>query len=334
MPDGLSESPPIDDIPEITRYPQIIDAAKSGKLVLFVGAGVSRLAGGRSWEDAANTALNQLIKEEVITYGEKEQLKNEHPKKKLSIAINISEGSNTRLGFEEIFIDKNSFIPDAQIFQDLYSINVPIVTTNYDDGLDFQAKKPPKSPPDLKGGDSQEKEVITRGRLPVYYHREDLTINRLMEPGAVIHLHGGWKEPASMVISTSQYLDHYRDETVQTFLNGLFAENYTVLFIGYGLEEEEIVEYVILKTLKKRPGGQQVIEHYWLYPGLTFQSARFKHLSNYYLKHCNVQTIGFSIDQIGHPQLEKVISQWAEQLRRIVRTPDFLDKISLIDEVL
>ena len=47
-------------------------------------------------------------------------------------------------------------------------------------------------------------------------------------------------------MTTPQYLTHYEDNRVQEFLDELF-ERHTVLFVGYGLEEWEILERILRK---------------------------------------------------------------------------------------
>jgi hypothetical protein len=106
-----------------------------------------------------------------------------------------------------------------------------------------------------------------------------------------------------------------------------------VLFVGYGLEEEEILEYVTQKSQASLKLDAQEIKHFWLYPHLGFQEARFRHLSNYYRNHCNVRLEKFSIDRAGYIQLADVIAEWTEVLRSKVRAPEFLDKVRLIDKV-
>lgn len=123
------------EIPEIPQA--IIDAASTGRLIIFVGAGVSRLAGGPSWSRAAENALEEIVEKRLIPFAEAEQLKNEHPKKKLSIAMDISQDKGSMLDFSLFFPPPDRL--DAQVYKDLYSIGVPIVTTNYDEGLDYQA---------------------------------------------------------------------------------------------------------------------------------------------------------------------------------------------------
>ena len=55
--------------------PAIIEAASTGRLVLFVGAGVSRLAGGPSWSRSAENALDEIVEKRLIPFAEAEQLR-------------------------------------------------------------------------------------------------------------------------------------------------------------------------------------------------------------------------------------------------------------------
>lgn len=125
-----TEVPSHSEIPHIP--PAIIEAASAGRLVLFVGAGVSRLAGGPSWSRSAENALEEIVEKRLIPFAEAEQLRNEHPKKKLSIAMDISQDKGWMLDFAHIFSPPPDRL-DAQVYKDLYSIGVPIVTTNYDE---------------------------------------------------------------------------------------------------------------------------------------------------------------------------------------------------------
>lgn len=321
------------DIPPIP--PAVVEAASGGRLVLFVGAGVSKLAGGPSWRKAADDAFKELNTKGLITYAEVQQLKSEHPKKKLSIAMDICEGAKETLDFRKIFSPPSQG-SNIQIYRDLYSTELPIVTTNYDEGFDLLAQQ---NPPIL--GLAQAAQTATPQAAgmhatatgAVYFYKNDLTIEKLQVQGAVMHLHGSVKDPKSMVISTRQYIEHYRDDFVKTFLSELFEGDYIVLFIGYGLEEEEIIEYVTGKNPGKVVTNTKEARHFWLYPRFAFEDARFKHLSQYYLNHCNVKLVPFSIDQQGHGQLKDVITDWTGQLKTKVRAPEFLKKLKLIDEV-
>jgi hypothetical protein len=328
-----TEVPSHSEIPDIP--PAIIDAASAGRLVIFVGAGVSRLAGGPSWSRSAENALEEIVEKRLIPFAEAEQLKNEHPKKKLSIAMDISQDAGSVLNFARIFSPPQDQL-DSKVYKDLYSIGVPIVTTNYDEGLDHQALREAPVASSIQSHSSagpQNTGIPPKRKGVVYVDKKDLTIEKLKQPGSVIHLHGSVRDHKTMVISTRQYINHYADRFVQRFLRELFEGDYTVLFVGYSLEEEEILEYVTQKNQTSSESGVQEVKHFWLFPHLGFQEARFRHLSKYYRNHCNVRLEKYSIDRAGHSQLGEVIIRWTELLRSKVQAPEFLDKVRLIDKV-
>src|SRR5437762_1863120 len=92
------DAPPIPTIPEGLRY-----AAEHGGLVLFIGAGVSRLCGSPSWDQFADSIFAQLSKSGAVSFAELEQLKTiRDPRKKLSIAADIAEVSEVRLDYDAI----------------------------------------------------------------------------------------------------------------------------------------------------------------------------------------------------------------------------------------
>lgn len=319
MPADTLKLPLTPEIPD-----EIREAASLGKLVIFVGAGVSRLLGGPSWETFASEALKQLAEQGHIDFAEREQMEALNPKIKLSIVIDICEATQIKLDFRRI-LQPELRSPDLlRIYQDLYSIGSVFVTTNYDEWLDLLAERHlPVS--DVVGiaqtGEAQTVGTQSRAPREVFWRRDDLTGEKLDKPGTVIHLHGSVKEPETMVITTKQYLEHYLTERVDAFLRELFAR-YTVLFVGYGLAEQEILEHVFRKI---------DAQHYWLFPIFSYQEKLLRHLTEYYQNHCNVKLVSFSRDERDHNQLTEVVAEWATQL--IVREPDYLQKIKRIDEV-
>jgi hypothetical protein len=91
--------------------------------------------------------------------------------------------------------------------------------------------------------------------MNVVYRPERINPALLSQPNTVIHLHGSLREPETMIMTTSDYISRYAaynrssndpqtENPVLTFLSFLFQHR-TVLFIGYGLEELEILEYVL-----------------------------------------------------------------------------------------
>ena len=58
----------IKDIPDVP--PEVFKAAKNGKLVIFIGAGVSRIVGCPSWSELAHKQLKDLYEKKALNYYE------------------------------------------------------------------------------------------------------------------------------------------------------------------------------------------------------------------------------------------------------------------------
>ena len=314
---------------EIPPIPQELqEAAGRGKLIIFVGAGVSRLAGGPSWDQLANSLLKNLAKGKLLSFGDLDQLKNIPARKKISIAMDICRENGFVPPFREILHSHASPEKTHQVYRDLYSIGTAFVTTNYDEWLDVLAETPHPSPDPIIVSP-----LAHLGRSPtlvanVFFGKEQLTIEKLATRGSVIHLHGSVRDPDTMVLTARQYLDHYRDPFVQTFLDELF-QAYTVLFVGYGLEEDEILDHI----LRKRDGTKEK-QHFRLFPRYSYQDRLCAHLAGYSLNHCGVQHVDYCIDDKDHEQLVTVIADWSRKLGPQVKDQLYLEKIKIIDQAL
>src|SRR5713101_1991525 len=88
---------------ELLPIPQVPDglreAAQRGKLIPFIGAGVSRLAGCPSWAEFADAALGWLIHDGKFTYSQLDQIRSLHPRVKLSLARTLAKENGTTIDF-------------------------------------------------------------------------------------------------------------------------------------------------------------------------------------------------------------------------------------------
>jgi hypothetical protein len=288
----------------------IKQAANDGKLVLFVGAGASMLLGMPSWGGLAYSALNSLRNEGYINFAELNQLQALDPKKQLSIARVIADENGFDLDLPKHLKSRGA----SKIYDYLNSIGAVYVTTNYDHEL---MPITPESDPDKL------KESVKRISLP-----RDFNTVLLKNPGTVIHLHGDMLNPKSMVVTTRDYLQHYDHVNVISFLGKLFDE-YTVLFIGYGLEEADILEHVL------RRGGvrqeENATRRYSLQGFFNSEQPLYEKLIDYYDRSFGVELVGFTRDNRDYAQLEKIIKDWADEID--VRPPPATDDIADIDRV-
>jgi hypothetical protein len=121
MPVPFSSSP---EVPE-----EVENAAQSGELVVFVGAGISRLINCPGWDAFAGAVLRQLVPH-GIDYYELSQIEAiKDPKKRLSIARIVATK-------KKIQIDYESILKGTRVAEDVYtylnSFNSSFVTTNYE----------------------------------------------------------------------------------------------------------------------------------------------------------------------------------------------------------
>lgn len=254
-------------IPQISSEIEL--AANECNLVIFVGAGVSKLAGCPSWDEFANNALEQLAPR-FITFSDVQQLSSLDAKKRLSIAHQIAEVNNYQFDFKALIEPKEK--TSSKIYDYLNSIGCVYVTTNYDRFLD----SPPTSIKNVVASDHGVSQTPATREL--ICRAKQFKSSLLREPTRVIHLHGSIEDPESMIVTTANYLNHYNDTKVTDFLGELF-ETTTVLFIGYGLDESEILEQILRKG--KCTSNQSRRKRFMLKGFYTYQESFFNHLADY-----------------------------------------------------
>ena len=159
--------------PLVPVPPEVREAANRGKLIFFVGSGVSQRLKLPSWDELANRVLEQLASLDSVDfdYNDIQALKSLDPRQRLSIA----EILNKDLDYKDYF--KSPKEVESEIFNTLNKIGCTFVTTNYDDNL--------KPSPSEATSDS---ETLRRGtRINA---RDHIYPNVLDATGNVIHLHG------------------------------------------------------------------------------------------------------------------------------------------------
>lgn len=279
----------IDHSPIIPK--EIENAAQSGELVVFVGAGISRLVECPTWNGFADKILDQLVPD-GINYYELSQIKSiPDPKKKLSIAQIIAKEKKISLNFKVIFDIKAK---NPNVYSYLNKFNCTFVTTNYDKFLVPLSRK-------------SEPEENWR-----FYQKKDLLREKLDVNGNVIHLHGCIDDHNSMVITTRDYLDHYSTKETQEFLTYLFKSK-TVLFLGYGLEEIEVLEYILRRgsatDKDTSPPRRFILQGFF-----NAEISLLEMLRNYYLETFNAGLIGFPKDYKSYAHQEQILNSWSDKL--------------------
>ncbi len=318
----------IQDIPAIPDT--IKTAATSGKLIIFVGAGASRILGCPSWIDFAKMHLeavkasgliNHFVYEHLQEIGEKD------PRKLLTICkILLKEPGAQQPDIKKIFEGDATEVGKHKIYEYLYALNAVYITTNFDDHLDHQLelKRLPIDPTPEAGSADPNPQESTKAE--VFYEEKDLLASALTNSGNIIHLHGSVKDPDHLIITFPEYAKHYEKGSKATFfLEEVFRRN--VLFVGYGVEEYEIMEYI----LQKASALNGEIRHAMLFPAFEGEEELMDHLDKYY-RTLGIELVPYSKTKNGPGQLEEVLRVWSEDIGLIAEPPGFLENIKIIDE--
>ncbi len=176
---------------------QIKDAAKHGELVLFVGAGASQLCGSPDWTGFAKQVVDKLRVARSLSFLEAEQLNAlGDARRTLSIAMAIAKENAIGLDFDGILHPARPLAAGVTLYEQISSLRPVFVTTNYDKWLDSRL-------PETTTVLSQSEDPCPPQRStdrPKYWQTAHITPDRLTEREAVIHLHGSYTEPDSMVV--------------------------------------------------------------------------------------------------------------------------------------
>jgi hypothetical protein len=162
---------------------------------------------------------------------------------------------------------------------------------------------------------------------PIFYAKEKLLLTTLKN-GSVVHLHGSVEDVANLVFTLPDYMRLYKPDTNPFVLLQEIFKKKTVLFIGYGLEEYEIIEFLINKTDE----SNKEIRHFMLF-GAYEEEGNMVSLYDKYYAELGIQLLPFSRTVNGYEQLVNVIKDWAKKIGPISQEQKFIDKRKLIDEV-
>jgi hypothetical protein len=312
MSDGIL---PIPAIPSGLR-----EAAQRGVLIPFVGAGLSVLAGCPTWGELADGALKACIDANKFSHGQLAQIKHLSPRVKLSIARGLEFEHGLTIDYAKLINPKGGYEKNDtgnRVYRSLGKLGTTFVTTNYDLWLDTDIPETQLAvtPPVLQ----QNTTAAAPSRRKAIYDVNEFTPANLNQPSSVFHLHGSLSDPSGMVVTTRNYITRYANDRVDadpqrenrtlTFLSHLFQTK-TVLFVGYGLEDLEILEYVIQKSRMISPGQDVQARHFMLQGYFAHEYELMRGLTQYY-KQCDIQVLPFLRDHKDWSQLIDVLENFA-----------------------
>lgn len=286
MSNGISLTP---EVPA-----EIKDAVNSDTLAVFIGAGVSRLVGCEGWDTLARKLVKRCYEERIINFKESETLSqiSDH-KKTITICHHLFHDN----GRDDFFYEEMgkslrypSGVTTPNIYDEIGKLRGLYVTTNADTHFDRFFNTP-----------------------NILYQASDFKQDSLDRTN-LYHIHGSIKDRGSLIFTVSAYMDRYTNPEFGRFLGKIFRE-YTVLFLGYGLAEFEILDFI----LRGNPISSGLTpRHFMLSPFYRGEDNILRYEQAYY-NDLGISVLGYEKDVKGYGQLQDVVKRWNEEINLVTR---------------
>lgn len=267
--------------------PAVMESFKKRKVIFFLGAGVSRLEGVKGWEDFANLLISKafplLIEREQLFNG------NLSSKEKITIAYEKFAADGKLDEFYNEFeraLTPNDNVKSVGIYNTLAKFNVNFLTTNAD--LLFE---------NVLGKELCHTE-LDANKL---FNEDHIARNQLF------YLHGRFsKTGEGLVFTVPQYVNQYNNPQFCEFLRNVFKHyDHTIFFIGYGLNEYELIDYIASKTGLNAIGETAHI--YILEPFFSNQEILFK-ARRAYFRSLGIKLLPYCKDN-GYVELKNILDK-------------------------
>lgn len=285
-------------------------AANNGNLVIFIGAGISKLCGFPLWNETCNMLIDHCVNQRWLSNEEGEQIR--------KCSDPIMKMSQCRKHITEKAFDqflKGVFGKDVpeeynadyqRLKKALRALSSVIVTTNIDEVFDGLCEKENR-----------------------FYSTQHIENIRIIKGGKrqIWHIHGGLPNIKEIVFTEDQYKERYSDEKVIAAFKRFFdSNNCTVLFVGYGLGDTELLPYFV-GDLKNRKN------HYFIKEHDKNKEDEFEKIC----KKCDergIQVLEYDLEDGGYKQIIKILENLAEymNLESIYPTVRFDDISRLLIE--
>ena len=191
-------------------------------------------------------------------------------------------------------IHKRNYIGTPNIYNEIVDLGALCITTNADTHFDrlFHPKNIIIDPKDFLPGRLDKKNLY--------------------------HIHGSVHDRANLIFTVSKYLERYSEDSFRAFLNEIFDyDKYTVLFLGYGLAEFEILDF-ILRYKNKQEGLKLAPKHFMLSPVYQGEENIMKYEKEYY-NDLGINIKMYEKDDKGYNYLIDVLRSWKKEIRQTTK---------------
>jgi hypothetical protein len=301
--DFISDVRTLFEVKDDLELPAILreQLSKKEQFALFVGAGVSKLLNLLLWDELAVRAITYLHEINKISYVEAERIIYERtsPKQKMSIFHQILVKEDSKEFYEKYFIPTDKERLNRNPYDELVKIECPKFSSNLDN--EFLNALNRKVELDRKAAD-----ISSSTPMPMHIFsgfNKDMGIST----NAIYQVHGSYQYIEKYSVITMQdYLSYYfqdPERKLPAFFEKIFNE-YVVLFIGYGMEEFEI-----LRSLFNSKGKHHVLVSTYLNDANLLRVKK-----EYFETTLGINAHGFYLDFNGYDRLYDVIKSWVEKI--------------------
>lgn len=265
------------------------DAMMGDRLVLFVGAGLSRSAGAPDWRGLLNSLIG-LCKKELVPIADESELHNlvNGPSADMLIAAGYLQDQLKERMDQHIY-DTLQGLSIQDVHRTIVQLPIAgIVTTNFDTLLE-----------------SAYREVL--GISPTIVLPRDVhTLARIDERKPwVLKLHGTSDAPSNIVLSTRDFEDLMNNAAAMTTLTRLLQQ-YTFLFLGFSLNDPDTLD--LLSRLRISFSGRQR-RHYALMESTAIGPIKLASVELQY----QIQILKYTKSSDAHPEVLDFVRLLAAQ---------------------
>ena len=284
------------------KFVEIIsNAANNNKLVVFLGAGISRLCGFPSWDQLSDDLLKfcTSIRSCKFNFELCENIKSrfKDAKQKITIGYHLLEKANKLKQLDKFLVNEfketsKNKANIVKIKKALKLLNATIITTNYDTYLD---------------------DLYTNGGI--YCSKDDIQKISLKDEKAIWHIHGSIDKPEDMVLTVRDYLLLYTSHTFRNNMHNVFNSDYVFLFVGYGLSEFQLLDFLVDKDdkYKSRSGEEFLNNKFALIETYLSGEETFRSFAPYYGDY-GIRPIAYCFQQNGWETLIDVLNKLGNKI--------------------
>ena len=274
---------------------QISKAVNADKLVLFVGAGISKLCGLPLWYDLAVKLLNFCVNNSS-TYNFSHKDRNlllssvKDARELVTIAANIICKKSKDAFYNELCnllkVNEHSLSEkEKQNYETvpclIKSLSNNVITTNADTIIDKQYD----------------------GKKSIFYTKKDIEKFDIFKEKQVFHIHGSIEKPEDMVFSLTQYLRRYNYPKFRSKMQMIFnnpEQDLAILIIGYSLSELQLLDLIINNDGSQKNKRKQnifLLKGYYSYEDNVYEAE------NEYYKEYGITLVSYLMDEKGYQGL-------------------------------